>query len=305
MSIDRSAHIPVFVQIAGQLSRRIHTGEWETGRVLPSTRALGQQLGVSFHTVRKAYQLLHEQGLVEAKHGLGFVVLERHPLTKAERMEQGAAVVQEALADLRALGLSDQEVDYIIQEQIEFFDRTPSSRKIIFVAEFLEFAVAASFQIESIIQEPVSPATVADLSFHQDADLAFVDMHLVAAVTAGLENTEVHGVLLHLGPDGLEAIARLLSHETLGLVTRHPASINPLVRKIKAETGFSGQVVATALDEGGSRLQSFVRQSDLLAYLPGCRRRLRSLLDDRGRHVELLPVISPLSLAAIRAQTQR
>lgn len=40
----------------------IATKQFQVGEMLPSTRELGQQLEASFHTVRKAYHILEDEG---------------------------------------------------------------------------------------------------------------------------------------------------------------------------------------------------------------------------------------------------
>lgn len=304
LSIDRSSPVPVFVQLVDHFRGEIGSGRIRTGDDLPSTRVLAQQLGISFHTVRKAYGTLEQEGLVAVHAGRGYVVGERRTLPKAERMEQGAAVIQEALARLISLGLSEQEIEYVVQEQLEFYEPASGSRKIVVVAEFAELARSAARQMESVIQEPVEAATPAELVHHQDADMAFADVTVFRAAGLALERVEVHPIHIHFALDGLAAIARLHPHETLGLVVLLPDSVSPLLRHIKTGTGFAGQIVAVSRDEPLSRLQTFVRQVDLVAYLPDCRRRIRPLLDVK-RQVELEPLVSPSSMAEIRDRFHR
>ena len=68
----------------------ISTKQFQVGEVLPSTRELGHQLGVSFHTVRKAYHVLTDEGLITGEKGRGFVVNRQTSLIdKAQRLEVG------------------------------------------------------------------------------------------------------------------------------------------------------------------------------------------------------------------------
>lgn len=303
LSIDRSSHVPVFVQLVNHFRGEIAAARIRTGESLPSTRAVARQLGISFHTVRKAYGILETEGLVRAHAGTGYLVSERHVLSKADRIEQGAAVIQEALTHLIALGLSEQEIEYVIQEQLEFFEPSSGNRKIVVVAEFVEFARAAARQIESVVQESVEAATPREFELHQDSDLVFAELSVFRAAALALEGADVQPIFMHFALDGLAAIARMHPHETLGLVVLLPDSVAPLLRTIKPATGFGGQIVAVSLDEPLSRLQTFVRQVDLVAYLPDCRRRIRPLLEVK-RQVELQPLVSPSSLAEIRDRNQ-
>ena len=118
ITIDRSAGTSVQEQLAGQLRYLIASGHFQVEELLPSTRALGRQLGVSFHTVRKAYQQLEQEGLVEARVGSGYRVKARQVLGKSERYERGAAIVEDALQRLIGLGLQEAELEHLIAEQL-------------------------------------------------------------------------------------------------------------------------------------------------------------------------------------------
>jgi GntR family transcriptional regulator len=61
-------------QIAEDLRRRIGVGEFVAGRVLPSEAELGGAYAASRVTIRKALDRLREDGLVEPRQGLGWLV---------------------------------------------------------------------------------------------------------------------------------------------------------------------------------------------------------------------------------------
>ena len=61
-------------QIAEELRGRIGAGEFATGGLLPSEADLSGQFGVSRVTVRKALEMLREEGLVAARQGFGWFV---------------------------------------------------------------------------------------------------------------------------------------------------------------------------------------------------------------------------------------
>ena len=60
--------------IADRIRLMISTKQFQVGETLPSTRELGKQLSTSFHTVRKAYQMLAAEGLIRSEPGSGYVV---------------------------------------------------------------------------------------------------------------------------------------------------------------------------------------------------------------------------------------
>jgi GntR family transcriptional regulator len=65
---------PIYQQIRDQIVTAIATGELTAETPLPSTRQLGADLAVNFHTVNKAYDLLRQEGLIRVNRKSGAVV---------------------------------------------------------------------------------------------------------------------------------------------------------------------------------------------------------------------------------------
>jgi GntR family transcriptional regulator len=80
MSIDREGPVPPYRQIADSLRSRIADGTIPVGRRIPSLVELEQEFGVARDTLRKAVQVLKDEGLVETVTGMGiFVTAEPKP----------------------------------------------------------------------------------------------------------------------------------------------------------------------------------------------------------------------------------
>jgi len=75
-SIDREGPIPPYRQIADQLRKRILSGEIPPGRRIPSLTELEQTYDVARDTLRKAVQVLKDEGLVETVQGMGVYVID-------------------------------------------------------------------------------------------------------------------------------------------------------------------------------------------------------------------------------------
>src|SRR5690625_604484 len=101
----------------------ITTKQFQVGELLPSTRDLGQQLEASFHTVRKAYHILAEEGLIRSEKGRGFVVVRQNTnLDKSQRLETGASRIKLLIEELVGYGLDEREIEALFQEQLSFVD---------------------------------------------------------------------------------------------------------------------------------------------------------------------------------------
>lgn len=77
MSIDREGPVPPYRQIADRLREQIADGSIPPGRRIPSLVQLEQEYGVARDTLRKAVQVLKDEGLVETVTGMGVFVVDR------------------------------------------------------------------------------------------------------------------------------------------------------------------------------------------------------------------------------------
>jgi DNA-binding GntR family transcriptional regulator len=80
LDIDRDGgDVPLYLQVARALQRKIHDGVYPVGSLLPTEVELGTLFGVSRQTVRQATQLLRQQKILSARKGVGTRVEARQP----------------------------------------------------------------------------------------------------------------------------------------------------------------------------------------------------------------------------------
>lgn len=72
--IDTNSPVPAFHQLAEAIRYRIAVGSLKPGERLPSLRSAAADLGVHYHTVRRAYASLETEGLLEIRRGGGTFV---------------------------------------------------------------------------------------------------------------------------------------------------------------------------------------------------------------------------------------
>ena len=300
LSIDRSASTSVREQLIEQLRYLIASGHFQVNETLPSTRKLADRIGISFHTVRKAYQALQDEGLVDAKAGQGYTVLDRAPLEKSERMERGAEVVHDTLQMLIGLGLDDAEIEYLFHEQSNLLEHTQLDRKLLVAHPIPELGTLCAEEIGRALQRTVNAVSLDRVRSHQDADFIFTPFEHLNDIMQAIPRADTMGFVSHLPADLLERVARLRSDETISLVTRTPATIQPLTTLMRNQAGFDGQMLAAAVEQGTEHLASFLDQCDLVLYTPASRRRVRPLIDSELAHMPIRLLVSPDSLEAIR-----
>ena len=71
-TIDSNSKEPIYKQLVTQVERSLHEGRIQAEEQFPSMNELAVQLDISKETVKKAYGILVEKGLVVPKHGKGF-----------------------------------------------------------------------------------------------------------------------------------------------------------------------------------------------------------------------------------------
>ncbi|WP_412063111.1 GntR family transcriptional regulator [Rubrivirga sp. IMCC45206] len=301
IELDRDAPLPLADQLVGAMRYEIAAGRYRPGSRLPSTRALGDQLGISFHTARKAYQKLAQEGIVDVRRGGGYVVVERQALSRAERLERGAGVVETALHELVGLGLGDDEVEYVVQEGLQFFERPGTRRALYFAASYRELAESGAEQASAALQERVQPMLLSELGALDAVDGLVVALPDLRAGRRARPGAEVVGAAVMYAVDVLERIASLGPGESLGVVTRHPDAVAPLSDEIRQRTGFAGPLLALPVDADKRQLETVVRQSDLVVFTPQARRRIRPVVQRLSTPAaEMAPTLAPASLTRLR-----
>jgi GntR family transcriptional regulator len=70
---DRS-RVPLYIQVASVLRTRIQSGQWSAGEKISTLEELEREFEVARVTVRQAVDILREEGLLQARQGLGTFV---------------------------------------------------------------------------------------------------------------------------------------------------------------------------------------------------------------------------------------
>ena len=120
LSIQTSSMIPIYEQIYGQTAAQIREGRLKENEALPSVRALAREYRISALTVKKAYDLLEEQGLIVTIQGKGsFVAHIPENVIREEIAGQAENLLETAIDRTLALGLSKEEIKDLFLVMLE------------------------------------------------------------------------------------------------------------------------------------------------------------------------------------------
>lgn len=286
--------------IADRIRLMIATKQFQVGELLPSTRELGRQLGASFHTVRKAYHQLAEEGLITPEQGRGFVIdRQSTSLDKSERLEMGTVKMQELLEELIGYGLDEAEIEAIFEEQISYMEWPDRIQSIATVGETLELAKLLSDSIKNQIGVKSSVLAADDYGEAVNYDALFVPIHLVSEFRSLSESIRIMPVVFHYDADVLLSIVDRAGIEAIGLVTAQEDTIPKIIEELKTLMNFEGAFVAGATY--GKSLPLFVRKTDLILYTPASARLVEAKVPEM-RRIKLEYIISEKSAHTIRAE---
>ncbi|MBN2731348.1 MAG: GntR family transcriptional regulator [Balneolaceae bacterium] len=286
--------------IADRIRLMIVTKQFQVGEVLPSTRELGRQLETSFHTVRKAYHILADEGLVHGEQGRGFIVERQNTnLDKADRLEIGAEKMRKLLEELVGYGLDDSEIDELFQEQLSFMDWPDRIETCATVGETGELGrmLADAIREEVGVRSAVLMPDEYNKTVKYDA--LFVPIQLINKFREFAEKGRLLPIIYSIHADTLLSIVDRAAIETIGLVVAEDETIPKIIDALKAKINFEGSFVAGATY--GKSLPLFVRDTDLIIYTSPCAKLVEDKVPERSR-VMLRYQISDKSANTIRAE---
>ena len=114
-----STGVPIYLQLMEQVKHAVETGALRPGEQLPGIRPLAEELVMNPNTVAKAYRELAHEGVVELRHGAGaFIAARSHAEPAALLMRERQARVAETVAELRAQGVTDQEIRRLFEAEL-------------------------------------------------------------------------------------------------------------------------------------------------------------------------------------------
>ena len=106
---------PIYEQIKDGLRKLIVTGAIQADDKLPSVRALAAQLAINPNTIQRAYNDLESEGYIYSVPGKGSFAAGNSGADAARKQEL-MAKIRELLAELRYLGVSQQELLDLMKE---------------------------------------------------------------------------------------------------------------------------------------------------------------------------------------------
>lgn len=118
--VNNSSMVPIYEQIMEQIKTMIANKELKENDVLPSVRVLAKELKISALTVKKAYDLLEEEGFTVTVHGKGTYVAAMNTERMLEEYKKEIeSELEETIQKSKRYGISKEEVKELFELIIE------------------------------------------------------------------------------------------------------------------------------------------------------------------------------------------
>ena len=118
-SVSSAAAGSLYEQIVAGLKRAIGDGKLQPGDALPSFRQLAEEMLVSVITVKRAYEVLEQDGIIFRRQGLGTFVAEGGGNRSREvKIDHARALLREAAREAAESGLKPAEIRRLFLETL-------------------------------------------------------------------------------------------------------------------------------------------------------------------------------------------
>ncbi len=277
INLSKDSPVPVYRQIVQQITSLIKQGQLKPGDKLPTERELASRFSIARGTVKKAYELMTKEGLIETTHGRGTFISSRQDIIPAGRKERAIKLIDDLLDELKAMNFSYQEIKTFIdlaiikrEEKLEnlnvaVVDCNPESLSI-FERQltFLQHVRVVKFLLDEIVADPEPENRL------RPFDLILTTNTHYSELMGKVPNLREKLIQVAVSPsqEVIIEMASLSPLQRLGVVCESPNFLARVVARIK-EMGLAAGSIPHLFLKEESQLPKFLTKIDVVFVPPG------------------------------------
>ncbi|MEM1450133.1 MAG: GntR family transcriptional regulator [Planctomycetota bacterium] len=119
---------PIYRQVVRQVVEGVASGALAPGERLPSLRAMAQQLAVAPLTVKKAYDVLEADGVIETRRGQGTFVSEAVARSTRSAVQRVRPLARRLVVEADVARLDAHALAALIEEEARALESERASR---------------------------------------------------------------------------------------------------------------------------------------------------------------------------------
>lgn len=163
LQLDNSEKYPVYRQIIDQITNKIYTGVLKPGDRLPTERELSIQTNISRGTIKRSYDQLAADKIIERIQGNGTYVAPITDIQKLGKKERALQLIDEMLNVLTDMNLNLKEIESSIDSKLQKRREFSSNIRIAVVDCNMETLGLISSQIYNLSDVDVTEIVLNEL----------------------------------------------------------------------------------------------------------------------------------------------
>lgn len=115
INLDYQSRIPIYEQIVNNIEKYVAVGILREKSQIPSIRELANNLGINPNTVKKAYDILENKGVIMTISTKGTFISNNTKMVLENKIDNEINLIKDKIRELENMGISKKE----IMERIE------------------------------------------------------------------------------------------------------------------------------------------------------------------------------------------
>ncbi|MBM3859555.1 MAG: GntR family transcriptional regulator [Verrucomicrobia bacterium] len=276
INLDKKAKMPAYRQIIQQVTALVRDGEIKPGDKLPTERDLAFKLKVARGTVKKAYESLVHDNVIEVSRGRGSFVSTRQDIHVGDRKERAVAAIERLILDLEKLKFSSREIRTLLDLKLMEREERMDSLHIAAVDCNPEALAIFERQLTHLYQVKLTRVLLDDLKQDPSPQGRMAQFELV--LTTSTHYSEVMGILPKLrdrllqvavspSQDTIIEMAGLSPAQRMGVICESQVFRRIVKNKLKDLELLSANLPCLLISEE-SRLPEFLEDLDVVFVPP-------------------------------------
>ena len=244
--VNRSSPVPLYKQLSDNIKWSIYLGNIGNGWKLPTVRLLAKELDISIDTVRAAYKILEESGLITARphHGTVVAIPDDRQSIVSDIMASEEANLSSIISQCLSKGMNEQQIRSLFAKVLEREIQGQSKPRLLLIECNEEDGARFQQQLSSLLDIRVDVIMVDKLN-ELLSDTKAASEKYVAVITTYFHfavvmqqvaplRIPVYAVVTEMGRSTQQKLRDLASGTKIGVILKPGHSMDYLLGMITA-----------------------------------------------------------------------
>lgn len=110
INLDYQSRIPIYEQIVNNIEKYVAVGILREKSQIPSIRELANNLGINPNTVKKAYDILENKGVIMTISTKGTFISNNTKMVLENKIDNEINLIKDKIRELENMGISKKEI---------------------------------------------------------------------------------------------------------------------------------------------------------------------------------------------------